>query len=116
MSYTKQNWQTGDTITAEKLNHMEDGISGGVLVVLITVGPPESDEQDPALTADVPFETVKNALLSGKFVVFTFNGMPAPSSVNAVLERENTEIHFSVDYNDMTARFVYTNQGVHIDK
>lgn len=28
MSYTKQNWQTGDKITAEKLNHMEDGIEG----------------------------------------------------------------------------------------
>lgn len=26
MAYTKQNWQTGETITAEKLNHMEDGI------------------------------------------------------------------------------------------
>ena len=26
MSYTKQTWQTGDTITAEKLNHIEDGI------------------------------------------------------------------------------------------
>ena len=33
MSYTKNNWTTGDTITAEKLNHMENGIesasSGG---------------------------------------------------------------------------------------
>ena len=29
MSYTKQTWTTGDTITAEKLNHMEDGISEG---------------------------------------------------------------------------------------
>lgn len=27
MSYTKQTWATGDTITAEKLNHMEDGIA-----------------------------------------------------------------------------------------
>ena len=27
MSYAKQTWQTGDTITAEKLNHMEDGIA-----------------------------------------------------------------------------------------
>lgn len=26
MSYTKQTWQTGDKITADKLNHMEDGI------------------------------------------------------------------------------------------
>lgn len=27
MSYTPQTWVTGDTITAEKLNHMENGIS-----------------------------------------------------------------------------------------
>ena len=27
--YEKQTWVTGETITAEKLNHMEDGISGG---------------------------------------------------------------------------------------
>ena len=26
MSYEKQTWQNGDIITAEKLNHMEDGI------------------------------------------------------------------------------------------
>lgn len=26
MSYTKQTWETGDTITAEKLNHIEDGV------------------------------------------------------------------------------------------
>ena len=34
MSYEKQTWTTGDTITAEKLNHMEDGIeNNGTLVV-----------------------------------------------------------------------------------
>ena len=27
MSYEKQTWKTGDTITADKLNHIEDGIS-----------------------------------------------------------------------------------------
>lgn len=27
MSYSKTTWQTGDTVTAELLNHMEDGIS-----------------------------------------------------------------------------------------
>ena len=26
MAYTKQTWQTGDTVTSTKLNHMEDGI------------------------------------------------------------------------------------------
>ena len=29
MAYTKQTWATGDTITAAKLNHMEDGIEDG---------------------------------------------------------------------------------------
>lgn len=28
MAYEKQTWECGDTITAEKLNHMEDGIEG----------------------------------------------------------------------------------------
>ena len=27
MSYTKQTWNTGDVITAQKLNHMENGIA-----------------------------------------------------------------------------------------
>lgn len=32
MSYEKQTWETGEIITAEKLNHMENGIenAGGV--------------------------------------------------------------------------------------
>ena len=28
MSYDKNTWQTGDVITANKLNHIEDGIAG----------------------------------------------------------------------------------------
>ncbi len=39
MSYSKTNWQTGDTITAEKLNHAEQGIydnstSGGSVMMV----------------------------------------------------------------------------------
>ena len=38
MSYEKQNWKNGDVITESKLNHMEDGIAGGgVLVVNATM-------------------------------------------------------------------------------
>lgn len=37
MAYTKHTWETGQVITADKLNHMEDGIAdgggGGVLIV-----------------------------------------------------------------------------------
>lgn len=49
MAYTPTNWQTGDTITAEKLNHMEDGIfslSGYDIVFTL-----DSSLDTPALTA-----------------------------------------------------------------
>lgn len=40
MSYTKQTWTNGETITDTKLNHMEDGIAdsggGGALVITAT--------------------------------------------------------------------------------
>ena len=40
MSYEKTTWETNDVITAEKLNHMEDGIAeggGGSGVLAVTV-------------------------------------------------------------------------------
>ena len=38
MSYEKQTWQTGDTVTSAKLNHMEDGIAsaGGASALIVT--------------------------------------------------------------------------------
>lgn len=35
MAYVKQTWATGDVITAEKLNHMEDGIGDGIKLIHI---------------------------------------------------------------------------------
>lgn len=35
MSYTPTTWATGDTITAEKLNHAEQGIAAAVNVLFI---------------------------------------------------------------------------------
>ena len=34
MAYEKQTWSTGDTVTAEKLNHIESGISGGGILII----------------------------------------------------------------------------------
>ena len=33
MAYEKNTWKTGDVITSTKLNHMEDGIADGILVI-----------------------------------------------------------------------------------
>ena len=61
MSYEKQTWQTGDVITASKMNHMEDGIagaggSGGLTVVFTT------EDGGSSYTADKTFQEVYTAL------------------------------------------------------
>ena len=43
MSYTPTNWQTGDTITAEKLNNMESGIENANEPFVITLTPTAED-------------------------------------------------------------------------
>lgn len=64
MSYEKQTWAYGDEISAEKLNHMEDGIydasqSGGGTayegydLVILDTNPDESDEQSVQINARI---------------------------------------------------------------
>lgn len=67
MSYNKTTWTNGDVITAEKLNHMEDGIasggSGGVLVVSTVY-----DDDSGKTYLNKTFEEVKNFMLSGGMI------------------------------------------------
>ena len=100
MSYDKQNWQTGDVITANKLNHIEDGIAngGGVVVVHVT-------EEDDVFTLDKTWNELQELLASGALVAtvqedsgFTtmqflseahsFNGTYAVAFVGAVITPE----------------------------
>lgn len=43
MSYTPTNWQTDDTVTAEKLNKMESGIQTAVDPFVVTLTPTAQD-------------------------------------------------------------------------
>lgn len=58
MSYEKNTWNKGDVITANKLNHMEDGIAdgGGVLVVNSVY-----DEQADTTTLDKTWQQIHDA-------------------------------------------------------
>lgn len=63
MAYVKQNWQCEDLITADKLNHMEDGIenagsSASVAVVHIT-------GEDPSYSADMTCEEMIAVIENG---------------------------------------------------
>ena len=76
MSYTKQTWATGDTITAAKLNHMEDGIAGGgALIVEVVPG-----EGTGELLLDNTAQEIYDALTSGTPVFCKYaDGTPTTS-------------------------------------
>ena len=74
MSYTPTTWATGDTITADKLNHMEDGIAdatsgggGGSDLFIVNI---EFDNLPPSsATLDKTQEEILQAVEDGKIPV-----------------------------------------------
>lgn len=63
MTYEKQTWECGETITAEKLNHIEDGIAdassgGGTLVIRETR---TESEGDTVYTLDKTWQEIYDA-------------------------------------------------------
>ena len=64
MSYEQQNWVTGNRITAEKLNHMEQGISsaGGGTALIIRYDHTEEDTDYYTFYFDKTWQEVVNAL------------------------------------------------------
>lgn len=68
MSYVKTVWETGDVITAEKLNNLENGVesaSGEKIVGTI----------DTATgAANMTWNEIKDAIFSGKTVIMLFGG------------------------------------------
>ena len=73
MSYEKQTWQSGDTITANKLNHMESGIenSGGssddnLFVITISV-------EGTVASSDKTWREITEAFNAGKNCIYIWN-------------------------------------------
>lgn len=70
MSYTPTTWANGDTITAQKMNNIEQGIvaasSGGGGVVVVSG---EWDAGETTFTLDKTYNELKALLLSGAVVV-----------------------------------------------
>lgn len=63
MSYDKQNWQTGDVITANKLNHIEDGIANGGGVGITFINVTTGDENT---TLDKKWSEINSLFSSGE--------------------------------------------------
>lgn len=114
MSYTKNSWSTGDTITAAKLNHLEQGVydasegAGGTVRVPFTVEVDAQGHLTATTTAEIG--AVMAEVTAGKQVVAD---VTSPSGVvyHASLTAHNsTHLIFDVvtqDDTDVMAATLY---------
>lgn len=63
MAYNKTTWKTGDTITAEKLNHAEQGIADASTALIVNVS--VSGELEITRTLDKTAKEIYNAIMAG---------------------------------------------------
>ena len=74
MSYEKQTWTNGETITAEKLNHIEDGVEKSIkLIVLSTTWKSSSSSNSTSFDVNITNEqlnNIKELLISNTPIIF----------------------------------------------
>ena len=72
MSYEKTTWETGDIVTAEKLNNLENGVAsanGGSGVFVVNVTETYDEEMETTiLTHDADINDIMNAWYDGKLI------------------------------------------------
>lgn len=74
MSYTKQTWANGDVITADKLNHIEDGIDGiNNRIRVIYTATWDDNTNDYIWTCDKTFNEILSLIESGVDVYAQIN-------------------------------------------
>mgnify|MGYP007130613327 CR=1 FL=1 len=79
MAYTPKTWQCGETIMADDLNHMEQGIAQGSAEPLIIhfTGESRTEGRHTYYATDATYNDVVNAITSGKAVyLYTDNNSP----------------------------------------
>ena len=74
MAYEKHTWETGETITAEKLNNLEDGVqeaaSGDSRFMIINITATQiSSGGEWTASADVTYNDIKTAYDNNKIII-----------------------------------------------
>lgn len=95
MAYEPKTWECGETLTAEALNHMEQGISdassGGGTPLLVNA----VYDGDGKYDLDKTFGEIRNAYSSGRMVVVTKDSSSETLSHINVLSVQ--EVEFMID-------------------
>lgn len=68
MAYVKQTWNSGETLSAEKFNHIEAGVNSNYILVTI-----DYDEGNGIASSNVSFAEAKAAFLSGISLLFNIH-------------------------------------------
>lgn len=88
MSYTKTTWETGDVITAQKLNNMETGIeSGNSNILYVTISGSIGNYQ-----SDKTFAEIKTAYDAGKVIIVKDHVNYFGTSIGVIEPEEDTYI------------------------
>ena len=67
MSYEKTTWQAGDTVTAAKLNKLENGVAmGGALYIPIIV-----NEDETGASISYSYNEIAEIINEGATIIFT---------------------------------------------
>lgn len=95
MAYTKNTWNTGDIVSSQKLNHMEDGIANaGALVVT---------ENDTVL--DKTWQEILDAIAAGRVVNIIEVGEGYATVVSPVSSASLEENNYMVYTPDETVSY-----------
>ena len=127
MSYTPTNWQTGDTITAEKLNHIEQGLFEAVDSIIILNDKAEPfivtltpTAQDLSGTMDKTVAEINAAYEAGKKIVFrVLTGASTYAEALCTNVVKNNDLYpsyggYTIDVNNNLFIYAwtgYTNEG-----
>lgn len=98
MSYTPTTWQTGDTITAEKLNNMESGIENANNPFVVTLTPTAEDFSGTMDKTNVEIDAAYNA---EKSIIFRF--------ITSATDYMDVPCSFAAKFGDIT----YKNFGAY---
>lgn len=71
MSYNKTTWATGDIVTAEKLNNIENGIVNNNIYMVSVISNVDESTEDETLTLNKTWQEIFDAAQSGRLVKFT---------------------------------------------
>jgi len=124
MAYTKQTWASGDKITAEKLNHIEDGIagagsggsSGNGNFILYLSEEYDEDVQDTVWKFDKTYDELSAAILAGKnvFVIEDQGTHDGYGNKYELSWADSGEADFTRIYHNQVDTLIYMNNGTRV--